>query len=240
MMLMWLCCFSISSMCSLKWAWKSSGSLLERRKLPRHSNSFSKCKVRTTNVQDTIYSAYTNWLWGNQQKQVALKCQFSQLVDFGSTDLPDPSTFRLAEGYLCSVLSPKNNCETFDDLRCILYTKKNTPISSLPPISRMLHRHLLRCHYIVRTCRNLLSDSAINLLLERYWWFLVSSVLTFLHNIYTVTCGYKKTCSGRCKCQRSSVECTELCKCSGKDYWWQSMYKILFCNMLFNSSSVPF
>ena len=62
MMLMWLCCFSISSMCSLKWAWKISGSLLERRKLPRHSNSFSKCKVRTTNVQDTIYSAYTNWL----------------------------------------------------------------------------------------------------------------------------------------------------------------------------------
>ena len=61
-------------------------------------------------------------------KQAALKCHVSQLVEFGSTDLPDPSTFRLAEGYLCSVLCPKDNCKTFDDLRYILYTKKKTPI----------------------------------------------------------------------------------------------------------------
>ena len=157
-------------------------------------------------------------------KQVALKCQFSQLVDFGSTDLPDPSTFRLAEGYLCSVLSPKDNCKTFDDLGYILHTKEEkTPISSLPPTSRMLHGHLLPCHYIVRTCRNLLSDSPTNLLPERYGWYLVSSVLMpdkfllLLAEEYTVTCGCKKKCSGRCKCQKSSVECTEFCKCSGKD-----------------------
>ena len=57
-------------------------------------------------------------------KQAALKYHVSHLVEFGSTDLPDPSTFRLAEGYLCSVLCPKDNCKTFDDLRYILYTKK--------------------------------------------------------------------------------------------------------------------
>ena len=108
-------------------------------------------------------------------KQAALKCHVCQLVNFGSTDLPDPSILRLAEGYLCSVLSPKDNCKTFDDLRYILYTKKKTPISSLLPTSRMLHGHLLRCHYIVRTCQNLLSDSATNLLPERYGWCLVDA-----------------------------------------------------------------
>jgi hypothetical protein len=108
-------------------------------------------------------------------KQAALKCHVSQLVDFESTDLPDPSTFRLAEGYLCSVLSPKDNCKTFDELRYILYTKKKKTISSLLPTSRILHGHLLRCHYIVRTCQNLLSDSATNLLPERYGWCLVDA-----------------------------------------------------------------
>ena len=156
-------------------------------------------------------------------KQAALKCQFSQLVDFGSTDLPDPSTFRLAEGYLCSVLSPKDNCKTFDDSRYILYTKQKTPLPSLPPTSRMLHGNLLRCHYFVRTCQNLLSDSATNLLPERYGWCMVNSVLMpdkFLLPLpeeYTVTCGCKKKCSGRYKCQKSFVECTEPYKCCGKN-----------------------
>ena len=48
-------------------------------------------------------------------------------------------------------------------------------------------------------------------------WLMPDKFLQLSPEEYTVPCGFKKKCSGRCKCQKSSVECTDFCKCSGKD-----------------------
>ena len=82
-------------------------------------------------------------------KPAALEGNFHQSVNFGTSAVPDSSSFLQAEKYLCSVLYPHENCSTFDTLRYSLYKKKNKPISALPPTSNMLYGHLQRSHYFV-------------------------------------------------------------------------------------------
>ena len=56
------------------------------------------------------------------------------------------------------------NWDTFDDLRYILYTKKKKTLRSLPPTSNMSYGHVLRSHYVVLNCSNLISpDTNFNL-----------------------------------------------------------------------------
>ena len=59
------------------------------------------------------------------------------------------------EKHLCSVLYPKEIGDTFDDLRYILYTKRNKTLLSLPPTTNIPHGHILRSHYVILTCSNL-------------------------------------------------------------------------------------
>ena len=62
---------------------------------------------------------------------------------------------------LCSL--PKENCNTFDDLRYILYTKKNKMVISLQPTSNMSHGDILRSHYVVLICSSLILAPDTNL-----------------------------------------------------------------------------
>ena len=57
------------------------------------------------------------------------------LASFGQNRESNFLALKQAEKYLCSVLYPKTNCDTFRDLRHILYTKRNKTLSSLPPTS---------------------------------------------------------------------------------------------------------
>ena len=90
------------------------------------------------------------------------------------------------------------NCDTFDVFRYILYTKKNETSRSLPPTSNMSHGHILRSHYVVLICLNLISVPDINLNLVQFDWNSVDSVsmpnkcIVTLQKMYTVACGCQK------------------------------------------------
>ena len=58
-------------------------------------------------------------------KTAALKANYHLLASFGQDRRPTFLALKQVEKYLSSVLYPKENCDTFNDLRCILYTKKN-------------------------------------------------------------------------------------------------------------------
>ena len=91
-----------------------------------------------------------------------------------------------------------NNCNTFDNLRCILYTKKNKTLRSLPPTSNMSLGHDLRTYYVVLNYSNLISAPDTYLNLVKFDWNSVDSVLmpnkyiVTLPKMYTVTLGCKK------------------------------------------------
>ena len=97
------------------------------------------------------------------------------------------------------------NCDTFNHLRYILYTKKKKTLWFLPPTSNMSQGHILRSHYVVLICSNLISAPDTNLNPVEFDWNSVDSVLmpnkciVALQEMYTVTCGCKKKCTGRCR-----------------------------------------
>ena len=78
-----------------------------------------------------------------------------------------------------------NNCNTFDDLRCIFYTKKNETLRSLPPTSNVSHGDELRSYYVVLNFSNLISTPDNNLSLVEFDWNSVDSVL--MPNKFVVT-----------------------------------------------------
>ena len=67
-------------------------------------------------------------------KAAALKANYDLLVSFEQDREPRFLAFKKVEKCLCSVLYPKENCDIFDDLRYIIYTKKNKTLSSLRPL----------------------------------------------------------------------------------------------------------
>ena len=71
--------------------------------------------------------------------------------DFGIEPLQD-SSFVCAEKYLVRVISPKSDCETFDDLRYEIYKTKEKALNELPLKSSTIRGHLLRNHYFVYLC----------------------------------------------------------------------------------------
>ena len=67
----------------------------------------------------------------------ALKVNYYLLASFGQNRRPSTLALKQTEKYLYSVLYPKENCNEFDDLRFIPYTKKNKTV--IPPASNMSH-----------------------------------------------------------------------------------------------------
>ena len=62
------------------------------------------------------------------------------------------------------------NYNTFDDLRYILYTKKNETLWSLLPTFNISREHYLRSHYLVLICSNLTLAPDINLNFVEFCW----------------------------------------------------------------------
>ena len=151
-------------------------------------------------------------------KANALNANLQLLLDFGKSVHPDSSSFLQAERYLCYVLYPNAHCNYFDALRYYLYTKKNKTITQLPPTSHMLHGHLLRSHYFVWIHSNLLETDENQLDPKNFGWKSINYILLpdeytlSLPDAYSVTCGCKKQCGGRCSCKKSNILCTEFCK----------------------------
>ena len=90
------------------------------------------------------------------------------------------------------------NCDTFDDLWYIIYTKKNKTLRFLPPTSNMSHGDVLRSHYVALNCSNLILAPDANWNPVEFDWNSVDSVLMpnkciiTLPKMYTVTFGCKK------------------------------------------------
>ena len=155
-------------------------------------------------------------------KAAAIKHITEELSEFGTFDTPSYNSFRQAEKYLRKLLNVKADCETFDDLRYYLYMNRSKSMSELPPSSASLHGHLLRSFYFVRVNASLLQSPDKKLNPSQFGWQQIDSILVpeklmiDMPDEYTTTCGFKKLCNVRCKCQKLNVSCTEYCQCDGK------------------------
>ena len=112
------------------------------------------------------------------------------------------------------------NCDTFNDLRYILYTKKNKTLRSLPPTSNLSHGHTLRSHYVVFICSNLIPAPDTNL--NPIGWNSVDSVLIPINvslNYHICTLLFvatRRKCT-RYQCSKFGASCTVSCKCNEEE-----------------------
>ena len=140
------------------------------------------------------------------------------LSDFGIEPLRE-SSFASAEKYLVRVISPRSNCETFDQLRYQLYKSKEKVVNELPPTSSAMHGYLLRSHYFVYICSSLLDTGSKVLEPTNYGWFMQNGLLvpaknfTTMPSHFTTKCHCKKGCARDCGCKRKLEKCTKYCGC---------------------------
>ena len=87
----------------------------------------------------------------------------------------------------------------------------------------MSHEHVLRLHYVVLNCSNLILAPGTNLSPVEFDWNSVASVfipnkcIVKLPEMYNVTCDCKKKCTGKCQCSMFSASCLEFCKCNREE-----------------------
>ena len=97
-------------------------------------------------------------------------------------------------------------------------TSKKRSIQDLSPGSECLQGHLRWCHYFIRYYTTLLKPNLLYLKPTLFVWIYQGSTLypkkCFLQmpTDCCITCGCT-TCTRKCSCRYSNVECTEYCKC---------------------------
>ena len=177
---------------------------------PNHCSAIMKAHVLTRCDVTSQVGSKTSALKNDPEKYLGEFAEDPQLTY---------SAARKAEEYLVKVLKPQSESNTFDSLRHESYTAKNVKLFDLPPTSSAILGHLKRCHYVVRYNKLLLNSYS-----ERpqdHGWTEIDGFLIpdkhlmpmLLH--YTVRCGCKSRCTGRCRCSKMDTICTEFCSCKG-------------------------
>ena len=127
------------------------------------------------------------------------------LEDFVIKRLQDSSLVCAKKKYFLRVISPKSNCEILDNLRYGIYKMKEKALNELPPTSSAIHWYLLRSHYFVYLCSNLLDNCSNILEPENYGWIIENGLLVPTKNFATVP-SYLTT---KCCCKKGLYK--ELC-----------------------------
>ena len=125
----------------------------------------------------------------------------------------------LAEQYLVKVMHHSTTNETFNQLRFELYVDNKLALVDLPLTSFSLAGHLLHCHYVIRQSLLLLYNGfsgdvkRFGCIESEDDVIVPDNQLRPLPDYYTIICGCKKGCSGRCKRVRNATNCSEFCSC---------------------------
>ena len=178
-------------------------------------------------------------------KSAALQAEPTEFLDtFGEHNTLEYYEAIKDEEYLVKVLKPKSKSKTFNELRFEQYVEKKTNILQLAPTSQSIQGHLLRCHFVVRQNSKLLNDFKDSPLdfgwVEDGGSLIPKKYQCMMPSYYTVRCGCKKRCSGRCRCIKLETICTEFCGCrnvcNNKCFFYIENYLLLsfFIRMLFN------
>ena len=121
-----------------------------------------------------------------------------------------------------------STCETVNDARKDLFTRKGRSIDNIPPTAAALEQHVKRAAYQAGHCRGqslmpvlVLPDPSVwgwqpgpDQTLQPVWTMLPQASQPYLEFL-KCGCRIDKGFRGKCKCVNADVLCTALCKCGG-------------------------
>ena len=107
-----------------------------------------------------------------------------------------------------------------------LFTKKWRAMDAIPPTRGALVQHIKREVYQGGHCWGQATAVAQKLTSPNEWgwaeppnwkqlWTTLPEASTSSREL--ISCGYKKGCRGRSKCNKAAMNCTALCQCGGQD-----------------------
>ena len=137
-------------------------------------------------------------------------------------------TSALLERFVVLLYSKTLEAETVNEARQILFSKGNRTLENIPPTQGALQEHVKRAAYqaghvwsqALKATPQIPSPAEWGWRYTGQYW---TPKWTSLPDASSVCkellhCGCKKSCAGRCKCAQASLDCTQLCACSGQGF----------------------
>ena len=100
-----------------------------------------------------------------------------------------------------------------------MYKTKEKVLNELPPTSSTIYGNLLRSHYFMYLCSNLLGSFSKHLEPTNYGWAIETELLVPINKFTTVPSGFTTNCHCKkgykknCRCKSTFEKCKEYCDC---------------------------
>ena len=159
--------------------------------------------------------------------------QFGELTTTLSTIMKVPSVsvltdnFSTIERFVVLMYDRTSTSTSVNELRKILFARKGRSIEGIPPTADALFQHSKRAIYQGAFCwgQSLSKEQHLPNPVDWGWksskdgfeveWITIAEASSVCKELIRCGCNVEKGCHGRCKCQKASLKCTELCKCGG-------------------------
>lgn len=135
---------------------------------------------------------------------------------------------QVLERFVILLYDRSSTCTCINEARKELFTKKARTMEVLPPTSAALIQHTKRVAYQAGYVwgQSLMADPELPCPSKHGWkrspaqtwepiWTTLPEASVSCLQLIKCTCKPEKGCSGRCKCAKSNLKCTSLCKCDG-------------------------
>ena len=130
------------------------------------------------------------------------------------------------ERFVVLLYNRTSSQQSVNEVRKQLFTQKDRSIDGLPPTQAALIQHIKRATYQAGHCWAPMMIAAPELPTPSEWgwskkaeggwevcWTTLPEATQACREL--ICCGCKKSCRGRCKCQKAALQCTALCLCGG-------------------------
>lgn len=211
--------------------WLKAGTAKKRKYIPVHT-MVENMPYGPTILENMLAfhaltgSDTTSYISGHSKKTSwkVFQQHHELLSSLGKYEL-DHDTANDAESFFCRLYNIPN-VDSVDKVRAILFTKSHTP-ESLPPTHDALLFHIRRCHYQAAIWRQAHINFPVLPSPDTMGWrqeegalrpVLMSLAAVPESCLELISCGCTKGCKTlRCKCRKSQLPCTAICKCSDSD-----------------------
>ena len=166
-------------------------------------------------------SAWTTWCNFDEVTETFIKLSFTPSLEDVKDAMP------VLERFVVLMYDKTSNCLDVNNCRRNLFVKKGRAMDALPPTSAALLQHSFRAAYQAGHVwrQSLIAQQQLPPPENWGWkkagesyiphWTDLGEAAIALRELTKCSCNPEKGCSGRCKCAKAELTCTELCKCNG-------------------------
>lgn len=164
--------------------------------------------------------------WNTWSKFEELTPCLESLSSSPSVEFVDAS-FPVIERFVVLLYDRTSTDQEVNVLRKHLFASKGRSLENIPPTKDALFQHIKRAVYQGSYCWNQSLVAKQSLPPPENWgwkidseiysitWTTLPEASQICKELVRCNCKKEKGCTGRCKCVKASLKCTELCKCGG-------------------------